>query len=132
MDSNLISRRRLLGHGCAWACAWQSSSIRSALASGAPAAVDPPLKEFRHGSVQLGAGPLLTQFEQQHRLFLNIDDDRLLKPFRVRAGQDAPGADMGGWYDQSADFHIDPKNWSTGPFMAIADQTYRLYSRLRA
>jgi uncharacterized protein len=110
----VISRRRLLGHGCAWACAWQAASIRDALASGPPpAAVEPPLKELSHRSVRLGEGPLLTQFEQQRRLYMNIDDDRLLKPFRVRAGQDAPGADMGGWYDQSSDFHIDPKNWST-------------------
>jgi DUF1680 family protein len=52
------------------------------------------------------------QFEQQQRLFLGIDDDALLKPFRLRAGQEAPGMDMGGWYDQSADFHIDPNDWS--------------------
>jgi DUF1680 family protein len=73
---------------------------------------EPALKEFRHGSVQLGQGPMLAQFEQQQRLFLSIDDDALLKPFRLRAGQEAPGADMGGWYDQSADFHIDPNDWS--------------------
>ena len=125
MDSRSISRRqllgRLLGHlgfGAAWAGAGRVFSIRSAAASGAPGlapklAVEPALKEPRRGDVQLGEGPMLAQFQQQQRLFLNIDDDRLLKPFRVRAGQPAPGADMGGWYDQSADFHIDPKNWST-------------------
>jgi DUF1680 family protein len=53
------------------------------------------------------------QFEQQQDLFLAIDDDSLLKPFRVRAGIPAPGADMGGWYDQSTDFHVDPNDWAS-------------------
>jgi DUF1680 family protein len=75
--------------------------------------VEPVLKEFRHGGVQLGAGPLLNQFGQQQQLFLSIDDDALLKPFRLRAGKDAPGQDMGGWYDQSSDFHIDPNDWAS-------------------
>ncbi|TCS10282.1 hypothetical protein EV278_11819 [Caulobacter sp. BK020] len=49
----------------------------------------------------------------QHKLFMGLEDDRLLKPFRQRAGLPAPGADMGGWYDDSADFHFDPKDLST-------------------
>ena len=32
-------------------------------------------------------------------VFLNLDDDRLLKVFRQVAGMPAPGEDMGGWYD---------------------------------
>jgi hypothetical protein len=31
--------------------------------------------------------------------FLNLDEDRLLKVYRQRAGMAAPGRDMGGWYD---------------------------------
>ncbi|HKE93217.1 MAG TPA: beta-L-arabinofuranosidase domain-containing protein, partial [Povalibacter sp.] len=56
---------------------------------------------------------LKMQLDQQQSLFMGLDNDRLLKPFRQRAGQDAPGADMGGWYDDSRDFHIDPTDWST-------------------
>ena len=71
------------------------------------------LKELPYAAVQLGDGPMREQFEQQQQLFLlSIDDDKLLKPFRVRAGMDAPGEDMGGWYDQSSDFLVDPKDWS--------------------
>jgi hypothetical protein len=115
MDTRLISRRQLLGHGAALACACHTLSIKAASAAGAAPRlmVEPALSEPGRAGVRLGEGPLLAQFEQQQRLYLNIDDDKLLKPFRLRAGQPAPGADMGGWYDQSADFHIDPKNWST-------------------
>jgi hypothetical protein len=33
---------------------------------------------------------------------MSLDEDALLRPFRVRAGHAAPGADMGGWYDADA------------------------------
>jgi DUF1680 family protein len=41
-------------------------------------------------------------FEMYHRMhahFLGLDEDRLLKVYRQRAGMAAPGRDMGGWYD---------------------------------
>nr|NUR37226.1 hypothetical protein [Sphingomonas sp.] len=37
------------------------------------------------------------------------DTDALLKPFRARAGLPAPGANMGGWYDNAPeDFNVEP------------------------
>lgn len=71
------------------------------------------LKVPPHGQVRLDQGPMLDQVQHQHRLYMGIDDDRLLKPFRSRAGLPAPGEYMGGWYDDSDDFHIDPNDWST-------------------
>jgi len=44
------------------------------------------------------------QFDHNHDLFLHLDEDALLKPFRQREGMPAPGPDMGGWYDNSDDF----------------------------
>jgi hypothetical protein len=38
-------------------------------------------------------------------LFLHLDEDALLKPFREREGMPAPGPDMGGWYDNGDDFN---------------------------
>lgn len=79
-------------------------------------AITPPADALRapaHAQVALGAGPMRDQLEQQHHLYMALDDDRLLKPFRSRAGLPAPGADMGGWYDDSDEFHIDPTDWST-------------------
>ena len=56
--------------------------------------------------MQLLDGPLRGQFDSNHQLFLNLDEDALLKPFRQRAGMAAPGPDMGGWYDNSDDFNL--------------------------
>lgn len=47
---------------------------------------------------------MLQQFETNHAFFLALDNDRLLKPFRQRAGLAAPGEDMGGWYDNDPSF----------------------------
>src|SRR5690242_3977177 len=77
----------------------------------APVAVTMPLATFPYADVQLLDGPMKRQFEQNHALFLNLDDDRLLKVFRQVAGLPAPGEDMGGWYDLTGfslihnDFH---------------------------
>jgi len=38
-------------------------------------------------------------------LFLNLNEDGLLKPFRKRQGLPAPGHDLGGWYDDADDFN---------------------------
>lgn len=62
-------------------------------------AITPPLACFPYSDVELLAGPMKRQFEENHARFLNLDDDRLLKVFRQLAGLPAPGEDMGGWYD---------------------------------
>lgn len=62
-------------------------------------------------------GPLRDQFEHQRRLYMSLDTDALLKPFRVRAGLPAPGGDMGGWYDNAPqDFHAEPPDWAHSNF----------------
>ena len=70
------------------------------------------LSQFDYADVQLLDGPMLEQFRHNHQLFLNLDDDSLLKPFRQLAGQPAPGEDMGGWYSPSSQF--DPPKNMTG------------------
>jgi uncharacterized protein len=79
-------------------------SIDSADASGVSAAIAPPLSVFSYSQVQLLDGPMLEQFKHNHDLFLHLDEDALLKPFREREGMPAPGPDMGGWYDNGDDF----------------------------
>ncbi|HEU5135857.1 MAG TPA: beta-L-arabinofuranosidase domain-containing protein [Steroidobacteraceae bacterium] len=108
----MISRRGVLASG-ALACACHASAFRFAMAGAGARVLKRALHEFHHGAVSLAPGPMLMQFEQQQELFLSISDDMLLKPFRARAGLPAPGDDMGGWYDNSADFHIDPDDWSS-------------------
>jgi DUF1680 family protein len=68
------------------------------------AATSPLLDQFRYDEVELLEGPMRQQFDVNHAFFVGINEDMLLKPFRQRAGQPAPGEDMGGWYDNSAEF----------------------------
>ena len=49
--------------------------------------------------MRLTGGPLQRQYEHLHKHYLTLDNDRLLKVYRQRAGLPAPGDDMGGWYD---------------------------------
>ncbi len=61
---------------------------------------DKPLDEFGYGDVKLAPGRAQTQFEQTRAVLLGLNEDSLLKPWRLRAGMPAPGPDMGGWYDE--------------------------------
>jgi len=103
-----LSRRSFLQHACAAACSCGTRWVNATDQRTAGA-----LTLLPRYDVQLGDGLLLEQFTDQQHLFMGIDDDLLLKPFRQRAGLAAPGADMGGWYDDSRDFHIDPGDWGS-------------------
>src|SRR5207248_923415 len=77
--------------------AWGSGFGRVTRASGnAKVAVVPEISQFGYSQVQLLEGPFRRQFEQQHDLFLHLNEDAMLKPFRQREGMPAPGPDMGG------------------------------------
>jgi len=60
------------------------------------------LFQFRYSDVRLTGGPLQSQFHRIHASYLALDEDRVLKVYRQRAGLPAPGQDMGGWYDAEA------------------------------
>ena len=57
------------------------------------------MRELPYSSVQLADGPFKRQYDALHAHYLSLDNDRLLKVYRQRAGLPAPGEDMGGWYD---------------------------------
>lgn len=63
------------------------------------------LSQFSYADVRLLDGPLLKQFQHNHWLFMHLDEDSLLKPFRQLSGLPAPGEDMGGWYSPSTKFN---------------------------
>jgi hypothetical protein len=100
------SRRNFLKGGAAVAAlsltGARVAGAHSALGSGD--ATSAPLSQFGYGDVALLDGPMRQQFDANHALFLALNEDMLLKPFRQRAGQPAPGDDMGGWYDNSDEF----------------------------
>lgn len=100
------SRRNFLKLSAA--AAGHAVALRSVPTWAVPAAasaVVPRLALFEYSQVQLLEGLFRTQFDHNHQLFLGLDEDALLKPFRVRAGMPAPGPDMGGWYDNAKDFN---------------------------
>ena len=66
-----------------------------------------PLSLFLYGQVELLEGRLRQQFDENHKVFLNMDEEGMLKPFRQRQGMAAPGPDLGGWYDNGNDFDPD-------------------------
>jgi DUF1680 family protein len=57
------------------------------------------LEEFAYSQVRLTEGPVAAMHRRINTHFLTLDEDRLLKVYRQRAGLPAPGTDMGGWYD---------------------------------
>ena len=57
------------------------------------------LHEFSYRDVKLTGGPLKDQYDRIYRFYLALDNNRLLKVYRQKAGLAAPGEDMGGWYD---------------------------------
>ncbi len=99
-----IDRRHFLRSSALTAAATVGSSLlpHSLFASSAPAAVPTPLTPFDYNAVTFNPGIHDDQLHQTHSVLMNLADDRLLKPFRVRSGQPAPGEDMGGWYDAYA------------------------------
>jgi uncharacterized protein len=107
------SRREFLKAGVAVTAAAAASRNRRAWSADTAARPGTTrLSQFDYADVQLLDGPMLEQFKQNHSLFLNLNEDSLLKPFRQLGGQAAPGEDMGGWYSPSPDF--DPPKNMTG------------------
>src|ERR1700760_1580464 len=99
--------------------AWARTAAKAGVAT---PQITPPISTFNYSQVQLLEGPFKLQFEQNHKLFLDLNEDGMLRPFRVREGLPAPGPDMGGWYDDGDDF--DPK---TNFHAFIAGHTFGQY-----
>jgi hypothetical protein len=94
---NTLSRRRFL-KGLATAAAVRSAGgwFPSRAETTSP---HEKLSLFRYSDIKLTGGPLKAQRDRIHAYYLGLDENRLLKGFRQRAGLSAPGEDMGGWYD---------------------------------
>jgi len=75
-----------------------------------------PLTEFGYGDVMISSALHEAQLRNTHDVLMNLSEDSLLKPFRQMAGQRAPGADLGGWYNYDPDFdwHKDDAGFAPG------------------
>jgi uncharacterized protein len=89
----MTSRRRFLQSATLGAVALSASCF-------ANGETPEPLQEFSYGDVELAPGLAQTQFEQTQSVLLSLNEDSLLKPWRLRAGLPAPGPELGGWYDE--------------------------------
>ncbi|NYF91964.1 hypothetical protein HDF08_004083 [Edaphobacter lichenicola] len=93
-----ISRRELLRGGAAVAAGGALQRTGFAAVSAGP------LEEVGYSQVTLKSAPHLAQMENARAILMGISDDSLLMPFRKMVGQDAPGEDIGGWYQYRADY----------------------------
>ena len=98
------SRRTFLKSGAVLVASSVIAPRATLAANGGSAQV---LTQFGYGDVELLEGPLRQQFQTNHAFYRSLDEDRLLKPFRQRAGLPAPGDDMGGWYSWAPIADID-------------------------
>jgi uncharacterized protein len=100
-----LTRRNVLRWGaaatagvCARGAAWGRALGQAGSDEQRPAFKATRLNPADYARVDLAAGPTQRQFEENHQLLLNLNEDGLLRPFRVREGLPAPGEELGGWY----------------------------------
>jgi len=130
MSRNLTRRSFVQVTSAAAVLAGAKSALPVWGAQTTSAAGSAPLATFPYGSIRLLDGPMKRQFDDHHSLFLHIDDDRLLKVFRQKAGLPAPGEDMGGWYDldgfdlEKNDFHGFATGHSFGQYVSALARSY--------
>ena len=105
----MISRRKFAKLSAA--AAGVAASRRLWLANAAAEAHLPTnaLAEFGYGDVTITSALHDVQLRETYEVLMNMSEDSLFKPFRQMAGQPAPGADLGGWYnyDPNYDWHKD-------------------------
>ena len=98
IDKPTISRRGFL-QGMAAAAVIRQGTVPFPARPQTPSAPREKLHVFGYSDVKLTGGPLCSQRDRIHDSYQGLDEDRLLKVYRQRAGLPAPGEDMGGWYD---------------------------------
>ncbi|WP_242096455.1 beta-L-arabinofuranosidase domain-containing protein [Sphingomonas sp. CROZ-RG-20F-R02-07] len=76
----------------------------AAAVTAAPAAGRSLMTECGYGDVTLLDGPVRKQFDQTLAALIAMDDDALLRPFRVAAGLPVGPNKLGGWYDAAEGF----------------------------
>lgn len=100
-ENSHISRRHFLaGAASAALTSTAASALTRSRQTPVTASTKPhsSLEEFPYDAVELTGGPLKVQYDRVHASYLALDNNRLLKVYRERAGMPAPGEPMHGWY----------------------------------
>jgi DUF1680 family protein len=97
MGGARISRRGFLRTGSLAAGA-VGIGLHMSKAWGAEAGGPTQLGEFGYGDVSIASEAHESQLFNTHSVLMALSEDSLLKPFRQLSGMNAPGEDMGGWY----------------------------------
>ena len=63
-----------------------------------------PLQAFAYADVTLHSHLPQQQLANTHSVLMGLNDDGLMRPFRVMSDLPAPGEDIGGWYAYKADY----------------------------
>src|ERR1700761_9249559 len=110
-----ITRRKFvnLSGGALLGAAGRPSQVRGDALSGTAM---PALTEVQYGDVTIESTLHQSQLQNTHDVLMGMSEDSLLRPFRQMAGQPAPGADLGGWYNYDPDFdwHKDDAGFAPG------------------
>src|SRR5215469_11441262 len=67
-------------------------------------APDSPLQAFAYDDVTLNSDLHQQQLANTRSVLMGLNEDGLMRPFRVMSGLPAPGEDIGGWYMYKADY----------------------------
>jgi hypothetical protein len=89
-----VSRRRFV-QSASMATAGLAIPSRFFLGMPAGAPAQQPLEQFDYADVVLASNLHEKQLEQTHSVLMGLNDDSLLKPFRLMSGQPAPGDGLG-------------------------------------
>jgi uncharacterized protein len=109
-----ISRRDVLRGGAAAIVG--GTLQRAGLAKGIDSARGArPLEEVGYDQVTLKSPLHLAQLENARSVLMGLSDDSLLMPFRKMVGQEAPGEDIGGWYQYRVDYDYRKDNAGLAP-----------------
>jgi DUF1680 family protein len=74
------------------------------------AAPPPPLEMFGYGDVAIAGGVQQQQLDDTHAVLMALNEDSLMRPFRMMSGKPAPGVDLDGWYQFNPDYDYRKSN----------------------
>jgi uncharacterized protein len=105
MPHRSVTRRKFLGSAAISIVGTAVFPLKSKFSFAEKSALTvAPLEEFEYGQVAVTGEIHRGQLEHCISVLMGLNEDSLLKPMRQMAGQPAPGADLGGWYNYDPNY----------------------------